>query len=103
MYSILSVSTFATVAKEDWNNKSSKDKLATEWKSWKTTWKSVKYNYEQISLTPGKKASQPNFAWYSRMNNQAKVRIAVNKEMKKAVLFRGISNKYKQIQCEEQP
>ena len=36
------------------------------WTQWCTTWDTIKNNYTQLSLTPGKNASELNFAWYSK-------------------------------------
>jgi len=80
-----------------WNDNSAKTSESTEWANWKTRWKTVKNDYEQICLTPGKTEAQLNFAWYSKKDNQAKVRISTSKDMKNPISYKGKSSKYKKL------
>lgn len=39
--------------------------LSNQYKSWKNEWNRVKNDWTQVSLTPGKNATELNFAWYT--------------------------------------
>lgn len=55
------------------------------WEDWCTEWESVKQDYTQISLTPGKNASELNFAWYSKdSDNNCELKFAKNKDLSDA-------------------
>lgn len=69
----LCAATTAYAATEHWNDASLTPQavVATQagdqnWEQWKASWETIKTDYEQVSLAPGKDASQMNFAWYSR-------------------------------------
>lgn len=85
-------------ATEHWNDASLTPQMTTrttvsentDWQQWKDNWDSIKTNYEQVSVSPGADASQLNFGWYSKEKaSQSEVRIADNKSMKNAVVFKG--------------
>jgi len=64
----------------------------TTWSSWSQQWEtSVSKNYEQISLTPGKNASELNFGWYSKTGAAATpiVKLATKADMSDAKSFTG--------------
>lgn len=66
-------------ATSHWNDASlSSD--STAWSAWKTTWETVKDDYEKLSLTPGADETQLNFAWYSHMEESPKVRYATTRD-----------------------
>lgn len=46
-----------------------------EWSEWKTSWKKIRTNYEQVTLTPGNDATELNFAWYSHTVEKPAVRL----------------------------
>lgn len=48
------------------------------WSEWVDEWETIKDSPTQISLTPGKNASELNFAWYSK-TTEAKPRIKISK------------------------
>lgn len=48
------------------------------WSKWVDEWETIKDSPTQISLTPGKNASELNFAWYSK-TTEAKSRIKISK------------------------
>ena len=45
------------------------------WAQWQTEWASISRNYEQIALTPGKNATELNFAWYSLTSETPMVKL----------------------------
>lgn len=51
---------------------------------WKKDWESVKEDWTQVSLTPGKNDTELNFAWYST-NKDAKLVISKKKDMSNPV------------------
>lgn len=63
----------------------------TSWSSWVQQWESVHKNYEQVSLTPGKNASELNFAWYSKLGVTATpvVKLSTKSDMSGAKNFEG--------------
>lgn len=67
----LCVASTGFAATEHWNDASTTPKtvVATQagdanWEQWKTSWESIKNDYDQVSMAPGKDATQMNFAWY---------------------------------------
>lgn len=53
-----------------------------KWNEWCTAWETTKNNYTQISLTPGKNASELNFAWYSKDSEpEPKLKFGKNKDL----------------------
>lgn len=46
-----------------------------EWSAWQETWKSIRNNYEQVALTPGRNATELNFAWYSMTKETPKIKL----------------------------
>ena len=56
------------------------------WTQWCTTWDTIKNNYTQLSLTPGKNASELNFAWYSKDSEPTpKLKFGKNKDLSDAI------------------
>lgn len=49
------------------------------WSNWAQEWETIKDSPTQISLTPGRDASELNFAWYSK-TSEAKPRIKISKK-----------------------
>ncbi len=94
---LFSITITSFAALEHWNDNSSNKKISLNWENWKAAWESVKNNYEYISLTPGATENNLNFAWYSQKPNQAIVRISNMKDMNKAIIYSGTSQKYKQL------
>ena len=96
----LCIATTAYAATEHWNDASltPKDVVATQvgdqnWEQWKTSWESIKMDFEQVSMAPGKDASQMNFAWYPKEQaKNAEVRISTHADMQEAADWRGTSN-----------
>lgn len=74
-------------ATEHWNDASNTSEK--KWENWKNNWDTYSSNYENVSLTPGSNESQLNFAWYSKTQETAKVKIAKNEKMSDAVEFTG--------------
>lgn len=95
---VLTTAVTGLAATEHWNDNAANENISTEWTSWKDNWESVKNNYEQISLTPGKNETELNFGWYSKTPDQAKVRVASTKNMKSAKVYEGISKECKEIE-----
>jgi len=65
------------------------------WSDWESRWESsVKNDYEQISLTPGKNASELNFAWYTKTNAAATpvVNVATKADMSDHKSFQGTAS-----------
>ena len=95
----LCVATTAFAATEHWNDASLTPKaiVATQagdqtWEQWKTSWESIKTDFEQVSMAPGKDASQMNFGWYSKEQpKHALIRISENADMSKASEWKGTS------------
>lgn len=82
----LCVASTGFAATEHWNDASTTPNavVATQvgdanWEQWKTSWESIKNDYEQVSMAPGKDATQMNFAWYSKDKAKAsEIRISTN-------------------------
>lgn len=95
----LCAATTAYAATKHWNDASLTPKavVATQagdqnWEQWKASWETIKTDYEQVSLAPGKDASQMNFAWYSKEQaKNAVVRISTHEDMSNAADYRGTS------------
>jgi predicted phosphodiesterase len=66
----LLTSTYATIfaAENDGWTEASQTSAAKDgsWNKWSETWETIKSTPTQISLTPGKNATELNFAWYSK-------------------------------------
>lgn len=70
------------------------DKDSVSWQQWCEEWKKIKGDWTQLSLTPGKKASELNFAWYSLEGETIpKVKIGTNLDMSDSKEFYGIQSK----------
>ncbi|SCH86589.1 Calcineurin-like phosphoesterase [uncultured Clostridium sp.] len=66
------------------------DKTNDRWQQWCEQWETIKYDWTQLSLTPGKNESELNFAWYSlEKESSPKVRISKSSDMSNAKEFRG--------------
>ena len=65
---LLTASISAFAADNDGWTEASKTTVASNgaWEKWSNEWESVKNNPTEMSLTPGKDATQLNFAWYSK-------------------------------------
>lgn len=95
----LCVASTGFAATEHWNDASTTPKtiVATQagdanWEQWKTSWESIKNDYEQVSMAPGKDATQMNFAWYSKDKAKAsEIRVSTNADMSGARSFLGTS------------
>lgn len=95
----LCVASTGFAATEHWNDASTTPTtvVATQagdanWEQWKSSWKDIQDDYEQVSLTPGKDATQMNLAWYSKDKAKAaEVRISTNEDMSHARSFLGTS------------
>ena len=67
----------------------------SNWSDWTQQWDaSVKSDYEQVSLTPGRNPSELNFAWYSNTAAAATpvVRLATKADMSDAKSFTGTAS-----------
>lgn len=51
---------------------------SSDWAAWQTTWNTIRTNYEQIALTPGKNATELNFAWCSFTQETPMVKLMDN-------------------------
>ncbi|WP_443869476.1 fibronectin type III domain-containing protein, partial [Mitsuokella multacida] len=95
----LCVASTGFAATEHWNDASTTPTtvVATQagdanWEQWKSSWKDIQDDYEQVSLAPGKDATQMNLAWYSKDKAKAaEVRISTNEDMSHARSFLGTS------------
>ncbi|HEX3021036.1 MAG TPA: metallophosphoesterase family protein [Lachnospiraceae bacterium] len=62
------------------------------WEDWCKEWETIKDNPTQMSLTPGKDASQLNFSWYSNATDKpAKLKISKRKDLKDAIQLKVIT------------
>lgn len=88
----------AYAATEHWNDASLTPDavVATQagdvnWEQWKEQWETIKTDYEQVSMAPGKDASQMNFAWYSKEQpKHALVRVSKSADMQRHEEWKGI-------------
>lgn len=95
----LCVASTGFAATEHWNDASTTPKTVVStqagdanWEQWKTSWESIKNDYEQVSMAPGKDATQMNFAWYSMDKAKAsEIRVSTNADMSGARSFLGTS------------
>lgn len=91
----LCVASTGFAATEHWNDASTTPKTVVStqagdanWEQWKTSWESIKNDYEQVSMAPGKDATQMNFAWYSMDKAKAsEIRVSTNADMSGARSF----------------
>jgi len=91
--------------REAWNNAASKKETVTtlengdkvypnvyaddaKWSAWKEFWDGIRNDFEKIALTPGKDASQLNFAWYSKTKETPQVRF-VDEQGKEVKVYTG--------------
>ena len=98
---VLALCAFGTAyaATEHWNDASLTPSavVATQagdenWDQWKASWETIKTDYEQVSIAPGKDASQMNFGWYSKQQpKHAEVRISESADMANATDWKGSS------------
>lgn len=97
-------------ATEHWNDNSGKKAISDEWSQWKTKWETIKTDYEKVSMVPGADATKMNYGWYSKTQDEAKVRVSTNPDMSKTTEkdgsntysenykeFTGTSKEYKKI------
>lgn len=95
----LCVASTGFAATEHWNDASTTPDTVVStqagdanWEQWKSSWETIKSDYEQVSMAPGKDATQMNFAWYSKDKAKAaEVRISTNEDMSDARSFLGSS------------
>lgn len=60
------------------------------WEEWCEKWETIKNDWTQLSIAPGKNESELNFAWYSKTDELSpKVKISKNKDMSDAIEFDG--------------
>ena len=93
----LCIASTGFAATEHWNDASTTPNtiVATQagnenWEQWKESWQTIQDDYEQVSLAPGRDATQMNLAWYSRDKvKAAEVRIAKSEDMSDARSFLG--------------
>lgn len=107
----------ATSSREAWNNAASTKTAVTqlegqtkvypnvyaeqtEWSSWIKNWDVVSSDYEKVALTPGKNATQLNFAWYSRTQEIPKVRLVNRTGITVNKTFSGTQDKENAITLE---
>ena len=76
-----SVAVTAFAATEHWNDNSGKNAISSQWNSYKNKWETIKTDYEQLAMSPGKNATQMNYAWYSRSATDAAIRISRTPDM----------------------
>ena len=65
----------------------------TAWTNWKTDWNTIRKNYEQVALTPGKDASELNFGWYSYTDETPAVRLVDSQGNATGQTFYGAQDK----------
>ncbi len=96
--SALCIGITGIAATEHWNDASLQPNLKvsttvsdkTDWKTWKDNWASVRENREVVAVSPGSKAGELNFGWYSKTGS-AKVRVSTSEDMSDAKEFSGQS------------
>ncbi|WP_310605572.1 metallophosphoesterase family protein, partial [Anaerosporobacter sp.] len=57
------------------------------WDKWVKEWETIKDDWTQISLTPGKDESQLNFAWYTAKDSSSRLKISTSEDMKNASVY----------------
>ena len=65
----------------------------TAWTNWKTDWNTIRKNYEQVALTPGKDASELDFGWYSYTDETPAVRLVDIQGNATGQTFYGVQDK----------
>lgn len=73
---------------------------AAKWEAWKTKWDSIRNNFEQVALTPGKNESELNFSWYSKKQEVSKVRF-VDEKGNELKVFAGVQKQEPMVLSEE--
>lgn len=64
------------------------------WEEWCEKWETVKNDWTQLSITPGKNATELNFAWYSNKEETLpKVKISKSVDMSNSIEFNGTQSK----------
>lgn len=64
--------------------------LNGRWEAWCEEWESIKNDWTQLSITPGKSATELNFAWYSKADEKNPVvKISKSSDMSDAIEFTG--------------
>lgn len=64
------------------------------WEDWCEKWETIKNDWTQLSITPGKNATELNFAWYSNKEETSpKVKISKNSDMSDSIEFEGIQSR----------
>lgn len=60
------------------------------WEAWCEKWETIKDDWTQLSIAPGRNESELNFAWYSKVGEVSpKVKISKSKDMSNAIEFNG--------------
>lgn len=60
------------------------------WEAWCEKWETIKDDWTQLSITPGKNATELNFAWYSKNDEvYPKVKLSKNFDMSNSIEFEG--------------
>lgn len=64
------------------------------WETWCEKWETIKNDWTQLSITPGKNATELNFAWYSeKEENLPKVKISKSTDMSNSIEFDGTQSR----------
>lgn len=64
------------------------------WEAWCEKWETIKNDWTQLSITPGKNATELNFAWYSEKEETLpKVKIGKSADMSNSIEFEGTQSK----------
>ncbi|MGL5312668.1 MAG: fibronectin type III domain-containing protein, partial [Peptostreptococcaceae bacterium] len=78
----------------DNDNWTEADKNSISWQQWREEWEKIKDDWTQLSLTPGKNASELNLAWYSLEGESLpKVKIGTKMDMSDSKEFDGTQSK----------
>lgn len=64
------------------------------WEAWCEKWETIKNDWTQLSITPGKNATELNFAWYSEKEETLpKVKISKSTDMSNSIEFDGTQSR----------
>ncbi|BBF41870.1 N-acetylmuramoyl-L-alanine amidase [Lachnospiraceae bacterium KM106-2] len=72
------------------------------WDKWVEQWDSIKNDWTQLSINPGKDESEINFAWYSKQNVSQHLKISTSSDMKDANLYEAKKEEATQSESGEQ-
>lgn len=94
MIASIVASTSLSVFAADNDSWTEADKTSPSWQQWCEEWEKIKDDWTQISISPGKDASELNFAWYSVDGELSpKVKIGKASDMNDAKEFAGTQSK----------